>query len=159
LSAPVNVDHRYVAQLRVLDSAIGTLSAFSGLLMENTTRGYGWRFLEVGRRMERTMQMSELLHAALVDAPVEIEPYLQVLLQIADSSITYRRNYLSVLRTDWVLELLLADESNPRSVGFQLATLLQQMDQLSEQSDSEKNKLGLHLAATALQSIRNARME
>ena len=86
--------------------------------MENTTRGFGWRFLEIGRRMERALQIADLLYSGVAEAPAEVEPYLQILLQIADSSITYRTRYLTVLRTDLVLELLLADESNPRSMGF-----------------------------------------
>ena len=112
------------------------LSAFSGLLMENTTRGQGWRFLDIGRRMERALQMGELLRAGLATAPDgQIEANLQVLLRIADSSITYRSRYLTVLRTDLVLELLLADESNPRSVGFQLAALYDHLTQLPQREE------------------------
>ncbi len=102
----------------LLDNAVITLSAFSGLLSENTTRGFGWRFLEIGRRMERALHTSELLRCGLGSAADDIEPCLQVLLQIADSTITYRRRYPTTLQTDLVLQLLLVDESNPRSVGF-----------------------------------------
>jgi uncharacterized alpha-E superfamily protein len=156
--APTQTDRRYVAQINLLDSAIMTLSAFSGLLMENTTRGFGWRFLEMGRRIERALQMSELLGAGLVDAPAEIEPYLQILLEIADSSITYRARYLAVLRADLVLELLLADESNPRSVGFQLATLLHQIERLQEQDDARRHLNERPLAVKAVTAVRNARV-
>src|SRR4029077_354156 len=53
--APSSPDHRYFGGLDLLDNVVVTLSAFSGLLMENTTRGFGWRFLEIGRRMERAL--------------------------------------------------------------------------------------------------------
>ena len=118
-----------------------TLSAFSGLLMENTTRGAGWRFLEIGRRLERALQMAELLRAGVAEVPVDAEPCLHLLLQIADSSITYRTRYLSLLRTDLVLQLLLADESNPRSVAFQLAAVVQELDSLGERDDPERCRL------------------
>src|SRR5262245_43261951 len=121
---PANADQRYANGLDLLDNVVLTLSAFSGLLMENTTRGSGWRFLEIGRRMERALQTAELVRCTLRSAAIELEPSLQVLLQIADSSITYRRRYPTVLQTDLVLELLVSDESNPRSLAFQLATLL-----------------------------------
>jgi uncharacterized alpha-E superfamily protein len=152
--APANADQRYFSGLDLLDSVVQTLSAFSGLLMENTTRGFGWRFLEIGRRMERALQSTELLRSSLESAATELEPCLQVLLQIADSSITYRTRYSSVLRTDLVLALLLADESNPRSVGFQLASLLHQLKRLQETEDESQESNEFELATKALNSLR-----
>src|SRR5262249_51961136 len=81
--APANPDQRYFGGLDLLDNVVLTLSAFSGLLMENTTRGMGWRFLEIGRRMERALQTAELVRSALDSAGSELEQCLQVLLQIA----------------------------------------------------------------------------
>jgi uncharacterized alpha-E superfamily protein len=155
-TTPAYGDQRYVAEMNLLDGVIVTLSAFAGLLMENTTRGQGWRFLEIGRRMERALQMAELLRAGLAEAPVDVEPYLHILLQIADSSITYRTRCMTLLRTDLVLELLLADETNPRSIGFQLATLLHQIERLQEQDD--RFQAQRPLALRALTSVRTAGM-
>jgi len=157
-AAPVDPNQRFLAQMTALDNAIVTLSAFSGLLMENTTRGFGWRFLELGRRMERTLQMADLLETAVAKAPAEVESSLQVLLQIADSSITYRTRYLSVLRTDFVLGLLLADEGNPRSLAFQLVSLLHQIDRLQENDPSSRGLLERPVAEKALTAVRSARL-
>ena len=129
---PASVEHRYLAGMDLLDGVIVTLSAFSGLLTENTTRGFGWLFLEIGRRMERALQTAELLSSGLASAPSDFEPHLQVLLQIADSSITYRTRYPTVVQAESVLEVLMTDESNPRAVAFQLVTLFQQIDRLQE---------------------------
>ena len=104
---PTSVDHRYLAGMDLLDGVIVTLSAFSGLLTENTTRGFGWLFLEIGRRMERALQTAELLSSGLASAPSDFEPHLQVLLQIADSSITYRTRYPTVVQAESVLEVLM----------------------------------------------------
>lgn len=149
---PVNPEHRFLACIGALDRAVMTLSAFSGLLMENTTRGAGWRFLEIGRRLERALQMAELLRAGVAKVPPDTEPYLQTLLQVADSSITYRTRYISVLRTDLVLQLLLADESNPRSVAFQLDAVVRQFDDLGEPDDTEHRRLE-GLASKALGEV------
>jgi uncharacterized alpha-E superfamily protein len=154
--APSDPTQRYFAEVRALDNAILTLSAFSGLLMENTTRGFGWRFLEIGRRLERALQTVDLLYSGVAEAPRDVEPYLQVLLQIADSSITYRTRYLSVVRADLVLELLLTDEGNPRSVAFQLASLLHQIDRLQENDPSSRDLPERPLALQALTAVRNA---
>ena len=154
---PVNPEDRFIAQIGVLDHAVMTLSAFSGLLMENTTRGEGWRFLELGRRLERALQMADLLRAGVAEVPPDAQPCLHILLQVADSSITYRTRYLSVLRTDLVLQLLLADESNPRSVGFQLAALVYQFESLGEHYDAEHGRLD-ELASKTLREIHVAPM-
>jgi uncharacterized alpha-E superfamily protein len=154
--APEDPTQRYFAEVRALDNAVVTLSAFSGLLMENTTRGFGWRFLEIGRRLERALQTLDLLYAGVAEAPADIEPHLQVLLQIADSSITYRARYLSVVRTDLVLELLLTDEGNPRSVAFQLASLLHQIDRLQENDPASRERPERPLALQALNAVRKA---
>src|SRR4029077_10442634 len=137
--APASADQRYAGGLDLLDNAVLTLSAFSGLLMENTTRGLGWRFLEIGRRLERALQTIDLLHNSLASTIGELGPCLQVLLQIADSSITYRTRYPTVLRTQLVLQLLIADESNPRSTVFQLAALLHQIRRLQEKETEGQN--------------------
>ena len=149
---PVNPEQRFMAHFGVLDRAVMTLSAFSGLLMENTTRGAGWRFLELGRRLERALQMAELLRAGVAEVLPDVEPYLHILLQVADSSITYRTRYLSVLRTDLVLQLLLVDESNPRSVAFQLEALVHQFDSFGEHDDPEHRRLE-GLASKALGEV------
>jgi uncharacterized alpha-E superfamily protein len=146
--APASAEQRYLGGLDLLDNVVPTLSAFSGLLMENTTRGFGWRFLEIGRRMERALQTSELLSGSLSSAAAELEPWLQILLQIADSSITYRSRYPTVLQADLVLHLLLSDESNPRSVGFQLAALLHQINRLQENDKESENSTERELAVS-----------
>jgi uncharacterized circularly permuted ATP-grasp superfamily protein/uncharacterized alpha-E superfamily protein len=156
--APSNADQRYFAEMDLLDGAVLTLSAFSGLLMENTTRGFGWRFLEIGRRLERALHTSELLSSALGSAAPEIEPCLQVLLQIADSSITYRTRYSNVLQTEMVLQLLLTDESNPRSVAFQLATLLHQIERLQENDEPHVGGVEKPMAVKVLKAVRESRV-
>ena len=149
---------RDTGQIDLLDRTIVALSAFSGLLMENMTRGHGWRFLEIGRRLERTLQMAEVLRSGLAQVPAdEIEPDLEVLLHIADSSKTYRTRYLTALRVDLVLELLLVDESNPRSVGFQLRALLKLVAHLPPH-DGPKDPSERETAWKVLGFVRGARL-
>ena len=156
---PATTEQRFVAAMGLLDRAIVTLSDFAGLLMENTTRGYGWRFLEIGRRLERALQMTNLLRVAVSLAPFDNEPYLDMLLEIADSSMTYRTRYLTALRVEYALELLLADETNPRSVAFQLGTLFEHIGNLPLRDASGGEPLEHAAAARALMAIREADME
>jgi uncharacterized circularly permuted ATP-grasp superfamily protein/uncharacterized alpha-E superfamily protein len=149
---PSNHDRRYVAALAKLDDVVMTLSAFAGLLAENPTRGHGWRFLSIGRRMERALQMLELLRVGVATAPYPDDPCLEVLLQVADSSTTYRSRYLASIRTRYVLELLLADESNPRSVAFQVAALLERVHDLPRHA-AEDAARPEHALATRLVAL------
>jgi len=114
----------------LLNHAIVTLSAFSGMVMEGMTRGDGWRFLDIGRRLERALQMTELLHAGLPSDEPAATGGMETTLEIADSTITYRSRYLTSLHADLMLDLLLVDEANPRSIAFQLVRLREHIDEL-----------------------------
>jgi uncharacterized circularly permuted ATP-grasp superfamily protein/uncharacterized alpha-E superfamily protein len=156
---PAGPEQRIGAAMSLLDRAIMTLSAFAGLVMENITRGQGWRFLEIGRRLERTLQMTELLNVCVAQAPFPLEPYLEMLLNIADSSITYRTRYLTAMRTEFVLELLLGDEGNPRSVGFQLATLGDHVENLPRNELSTDSLAERTLVSRLVHAVREVNMD
>ncbi len=94
-----------------LNHAIITLSAFGGLVMESMTRGDGWRFLDIGRRLERAIQMVELLRNGLPKEAFGGVGVLEAILEMADSSITYRSRYLTSVQVDLVLDLLLGGRS------------------------------------------------
>jgi uncharacterized circularly permuted ATP-grasp superfamily protein/uncharacterized alpha-E superfamily protein len=116
--------HPSIAALNAfLDRVVTSLSALSGLAMESMTRGHGWRFLDMGRRLERAMQLLSLLRAAFAAGAESNSTLLETLLAVADSSITYRRRYLAGLHPAAVVDLLLVDEGNPRAVLFQIAAL------------------------------------
>ena len=100
------------------------LAAFSGMEMENMTRGDGWRFLDAGRRIERALAIVQLLRAAILVGE-RSSTVLEPVLEIADSVMTYRRRNFAEAHLPGVLQLLLCDESNPRSLAFQMEVLRQ----------------------------------
>jgi len=108
--------------LAILNALVADLAAFSGMEMENMTRGHGWRFLGIGRRLERATNVVTLVQSASA-LQNESNALLEPLLEIADSVITYRRRYLAQPQWPGVLDLLLADEANPRSLAFQIVAL------------------------------------
>jgi uncharacterized circularly permuted ATP-grasp superfamily protein/uncharacterized alpha-E superfamily protein len=109
------------AMVTLLDRSVLVLAALNSLSSDSMMRGHAWRFLDMGRRLERAVQLVGLLRA-VVDASPD-PAFLEALLQIADSSMTYRRRYLATLQLAPVVDLMLTDETNPRSVVFQVATL------------------------------------
>ncbi len=127
--------------LATLGQMIIDLSAFAGLAMESMTRGQGWRFLDMGRRIERALHMIHLVRSTLVLATRQEAPLLEALLEVADSSMTYRTRYLTTLQLAPVLDLLLTDESNPRSLAFQLAALAEHVERLPR-DESQPTRTG-----------------
>jgi uncharacterized circularly permuted ATP-grasp superfamily protein/uncharacterized alpha-E superfamily protein len=116
--------------LSLLNGLILDLSAFSGMGTESMTRGPGWRFLDMGRRVERGSQAVSLLRSTLVEPQPDEDPVFEGLLEIADSSMTYRNRYLTNLQLPPLLDLLMTDETNPRSIAFQVAALNDHVEEL-----------------------------
>lgn len=108
--------------LGTLDTLVLHLAAFGGMQAENMTRGQGWRFLEVGRRIERALSGLKLLRTAAGQGDGE-PPLLDPLLETCDSVMTYRRRHFSRPRLDAVIELIFFDPTNPRSVAYQIGVL------------------------------------
>jgi uncharacterized circularly permuted ATP-grasp superfamily protein/uncharacterized alpha-E superfamily protein len=116
--------------LRLLNRLIQYLAAFNGMVMENMTRGYGWRFLDMGRRLERLRLIVQLVQQLAARGEPENDGALELLLELADSTMTYRARYQAAPRLPAVLDLLLCDDSNPRSAAFQILTLGEHLAQL-----------------------------
>ena len=120
--------------LDLLNIIIIDISAFSGMEMENMTRGLGWRFLEFGRRLERAARIVQWFRAGLCPE-IQGGALLEPLLEISDSLMTYRRRYFAGVQLSSVLELLLLDEGNPRSLAFQLAALREHARHFPREAD------------------------
>lgn len=105
------------------DALLTVLSALSGLTHENTTQDRGWVFLDLGRRIERALRISELLHELFADAEAaEVErDDLTFTLGVADSALGYRKRYRFAPEFALVMDLVLIEETNPRSLAHQLA--------------------------------------
>ncbi len=117
------------------------------------TREQGWRFLMIGRRLERAQGTTVLLLETLAQAPDgAAEPLiLESLLRAHDSVMTHRRRYRAFLDPVSFMEVLLLDEQNPRSVAFQLAELERLLEALPrEQDDLSAEQRALLEIRTAL---------
>jgi uncharacterized circularly permuted ATP-grasp superfamily protein/uncharacterized alpha-E superfamily protein len=131
LAAPARMEESrlFSEYAPTLSRSLDLLSAFSGMERENITRGPGWVFMSLGRRLERAMYaVRELGEVTNIDE--ESWPLLEYLLEVADSSMTYRSRYFTTLQPAAVLDVLLADGSNPRSLYFQLGHLVELYERL-----------------------------
>ncbi len=139
--------------LSLLDTLLLHLSALAGNSKENTTRGFGWRFLDLGRRLERaqfTLDMLGIVQEASNDGHLGLE----ALLEVFDSSITYRSRYLTELQFAQAVDLILNDDGNPRSLLFQLQALGRHLDALPKLQESPFPRLEQALVLQAVTDLR-----
>lgn len=113
-----------------LNRLIVELLAFAGMSNESMTRTHGWRFLQLGRRIERTYQTAELIMAAMTEGADEERPICEAVLDATDSMMTYRSRYMNLVRPIPVIDLLVTDDTNPRSITFQLKAIDKMVNQL-----------------------------
>lgn len=115
-----------------LDPLVTTLLALSGLWHESMIRGLGWRFMDMGRRVEKALQSVRLLRSTLVQVLPEEEQQtvLEAILMSAETLITFRRRHHPGNDMSHGLALLLHDNSNPRSVFYQIELLRRHLQEL-----------------------------
>ncbi len=151
-----NAELRIGDGLAMLDGIIITLAAFSGVGDESMTRGQSWRFLDLGRRIERGLHMIDLLRSTLVYPSNDEGPLLDSLLNVADSAMTYRSRYMAAVQAGPVLDLLLMDETNPRALGFQMAAMTRHVDRLPNTSGAGQRSTEQKLMIQAISRLRLA---
>ena len=132
-----------------LDRAVTAMTTLSGFVLDGMTRSTGWRFLSLGRRVERLSQLCAALEVATGAGRAS---ELGWLLELADSSMTYRSRYPAAPEWLPVLDLLLRDEANPRSAAFQMKGLVETVDKLERAHGRFASDL-LAPARSALASI------
>lgn len=108
-----------------LDRLVSALVGFTGLTVESTTHEHGWHFLIIGRRVERALNLIRLLRATILQEAEEgIEHQLLEALLIANESVmTHRRRYRAALDVTSAVQVLVLDQTNPRSLAYQILEL------------------------------------
>src|SRR5208282_4643511 len=119
----------------VLNETLLGLAAFHGLARENMTRAQAWRFLDMGLRLERAIYLCTLLDATLHSPQAEDPSLLEAVLEVVDSSITFRSRYTLLPHVTAVFDLVLLDDKNPRSVLFQINQLAQHFEMLPKERE------------------------
>jgi len=111
--------------LERVERALRLISSFAGLAQENMTRLAGWRFLELGHRIERAITTCRFIQQfADMAGP---DSALDVLLELCDSQITYRQRYIMIAARAPVIDLVMLDPSNPRSVAYQFDRIVEHL--------------------------------
>ncbi len=122
--------------LDLLDRTLSSLTSLSGLMQESVVRGPGWRFFDLGRRLERARLLVTTLRAAFsVPAPMLVEGAIgEFVLACTESLVAYRRRYRTDIELDSLFDLLIVDDRNPRSLVFQLDRIAEDLATLPDRA-------------------------
>ena len=145
-----------------IDDKLAAIATFGGHMHESMTRNYGWYFLDMGRRLERGYNVCVALKALFADEPVVDETEsdrLRFMLELADSYITYRSRYRVEPKLPLLLDLLLIDEANPRSLAYQLSLLTDHLEAMPMANDGKSLPLDRRIALALQTKVRLANVE
>jgi uncharacterized alpha-E superfamily protein len=122
------------ALVDLAEATLQSLATIAGLAQENMNRAAGWRFLEMGRRVERAINTARFARQFAYDTATAED--LDLLLTLIDCQITYRSRYLVAPLLAPVRDLAVLDAYNPRSVAFQIAALNDHIASLSNMREA-----------------------
>lgn len=134
-----------------LNRLLLTTTALSGFALDDMTRDDGWRFLIVGRSLERLQNQTALVQALLRAGPVS-PAALGWWLELGNVTITYRSRYLSAPQRTPVLDLLLLDGDNPHALVFQLERLIGTLTRIGFDTAGDE-QIDLQPVLTRLQAM------
>jgi uncharacterized circularly permuted ATP-grasp superfamily protein/uncharacterized alpha-E superfamily protein len=142
------------AMFERINRALRIIASFSGLAQENMSQLAGWRSLELGRRVERALATCRFVRQfAFVRG---IDGALDVLLELADSQITYRLRYVMVAARTPVIDLVVLDPNNPRSVVYQLGRIETHLAVLPKRGNDGRLSLPEQIATALATKVRTA---
>lgn len=131
-------DYSPVDALRVLEALSRDTAAITGLQTDRMTRDDGWRLLSSGRNIERLAFLARALTSAFATGAVFDEAGYEAVVALFDSTITFHAQYQQRHDVPALLDLLVLDRDNPRSVGWVAQTLRGRMARLAGQSRAEQ---------------------
>jgi uncharacterized circularly permuted ATP-grasp superfamily protein/uncharacterized alpha-E superfamily protein len=118
------------AALAILDRVIPACTALAGYAFDDMTRDDAWRFLALGRQLERMAFLSSAAMQVLGLPDEDCDAVLGALLEIGNVSMTYRARYQRHPELLPVFDLVVLDELNPHSICFLLAALGNHLQQV-----------------------------
>lgn len=127
-----------------LDPLVTALMALSGLAHESMSRGIGWRFMQMGKRIERGLLTASTIRELIVPEvnPADQNTLIEAMLLCMETLISYRRRYRARMSVQTSLDVVLLDTTNPRSLLHQLETLSNHIEKLPKSPDTRHELSG-----------------
>jgi uncharacterized circularly permuted ATP-grasp superfamily protein/uncharacterized alpha-E superfamily protein len=117
-----SVHPNYLRMLTALDGFITSMVAFVGLNRESISREQGWTILDAGRKIEQCLLLINILRSCFIHKQDDQTEFnmLEALLRSNESLVNYRYKYRSRIKLNLVLDLMVLDPNNPRSLVYQM---------------------------------------
>lgn len=136
------------------DDLILTLASAMGLIDSGMIRSPAWRFLEIGRRIERARTTAIFLRSIIETGQFQDVATLKMVIEVSDCQMTYRARYLDDIQQNAVFDLCVTDQSSPRSIITQLAAIAEHVDALPNHAPEALRNEEKRLAMSALHRVR-----
>ncbi|MEM9941793.1 MAG: circularly permuted type 2 ATP-grasp protein, partial [Planctomycetota bacterium] len=139
--------------LDIIDSLIVGLAAYSGFLNDSMTRTKAHKFVNMGNQLEHALQIVSYVKTCVRGISRDTTSILDTMLEISDSSLTYRSRYYTNVQLPAVLDLLLLDPANPRSLIYQLKRLVTNLEQVAQTEGDSKELILAREIAESIQTM------
>jgi len=134
-------DYAAADALRVLEAASGHLAAITGAQTDRMTRDDGWRLLSIGRHIERLCFLAPALASGFDTGAVHDSGGFEAMIALFDSTITFHAQYQQSHEVAALLDLLVLDRDNPRSLSWVAQTLRGRLAKLAGSARGELDVL------------------
>ena len=131
--------------LEILKNASQYMSAITGAQTDRMTRDDGWRLLSIGRHIERLGFLAASLARGLETAAVQSEPGFEAVVALFDSTITFHAQFQQSRDIAALIDLLVLDRDNPRSLAWVAHTLRGRLAKLAGSEPNELSELSLRV--------------
>jgi uncharacterized alpha-E superfamily protein len=135
--------------LRTLEATSQMLAAITGAQTDRMMRDDGWRLLSIGRHIERLGTLASALAQGLNTGAVRDEGGFRAMLALFDSTITFQARHQQRRDLPALLDLLVLDTDNPRSLAWVVQTLRSRLAKLAGVSHPDQNELAAMLSEPA----------
>jgi uncharacterized alpha-E superfamily protein len=129
-----------VTLMNALEHLSVQLSAISGAQGDRMTRDEAWRLLFVGRHIERVSAMTSFLRVVADKGQLSTPAGFDLLLQLFDSTLTYRSLYPGRFEVPALLDLLVIEPTNPRGIYGVYERLRKKLDEIAVAAGSTRHR-------------------
>jgi uncharacterized alpha-E superfamily protein len=136
-------EYSSVEALRLLETLLAATAAMTGAQTDRMTRDDGWRLLSTGRHLERLGFLASALACGFETGAVHDEGGFEALVALFDSTITFHAQYQQRHDVPALLDLLVLDRDNPRSLGWVAQTLRGRLARLESHAPGQAPGIAL----------------
>ena len=124
----------------VYEKVLLSLAALTGFSEEDMMHDEGWRLMRLGRRIERTQFVANILDRQLASPHATRAETVEWLMDVCDSTPIYRARYMGAARLSQMLNLLLYDDGHPMALVFLRRSIDRDLDELARSLNGDRER-------------------